>query len=301
MTNFLFPHTHSLFDLFPNMNSAFSKWSRVGLGTGTLASIGRGTTKAHVRNLLSSMQEIGVTVIDTADSYTSGRCENLLGQALHGRRDDFVVVTKAGYRHGDLPAPLHPFNPFIKKFHQKFSNGQCHTPAYLSHCLHRSLRRLKLDHVDAFLLHDPSLNVVTDLAVQASLAALQAAGKTLHLGVSSESPDILAAAIQAGCFSVIQTPANPTTIKRLSPICNLAEQNGIHLMANHVFFSGNTSGYQPIPGESLHESLLKHACRAMEQGTILVGTRNPMHLKECAEWARYCDLASGPSDVGWKS
>jgi aryl-alcohol dehydrogenase-like predicted oxidoreductase len=230
------------------------------------------------------MQEIGVTVIDTADSYTSGRCENLLGQALLGRRDDFVVVTKAGYRHGDLPAPLHPFNPFIKKFHQKFSNGQCHTPAYLSHCLHRSLKRLKLDHVDAFLLHDPPLAAVECQAVQASLQALQKTGKTIHLGVSSDDLHVLTAAINAGCFSVIQSPANPTTVGRLAPVWEQASRQGLHRMANHVFFSGHDSPAQLPAGMSRHECLMRYISARFGDGTILVGTRNPYHLHESARW-----------------
>jgi aryl-alcohol dehydrogenase-like predicted oxidoreductase len=256
-------------------SNSFSKWSRLGLGTGTLASVGRGTTPAHVHNLLSSMRDLGVTVIDTADSYTSGRCENLLGQALQGRRDDFVVVTKAGYRYGDLPWPLYPLNPFIKKAHQKLSGGQRHSPAYLTRSLTRSLQRLKLDHVDAFLLHDPSLQVVTDPAVQACLVALKQAGKTLNLGVSSEDSQVLAAAIQAGVFSVIQSPANPTTLARLTPIWEQASCQGIHRIANHVFFSGHATS-QHLPTEmSKHECLMRFISARFHGGTILVGTRNP--------------------------
>jgi aryl-alcohol dehydrogenase-like predicted oxidoreductase len=263
----------------------FSNWSRVGLGTGTLASVGRGTTATHVHDLLSSMREIGVSVIDTADSYTSGRCETLLGAALQGRRDDFVVVTKAGYRYGDLPWPLHPLNPFIKKAHQKLSGGQYHAPAYLTHSLDRSLQRLKLAHVDAFLLHDPALEIVADPAVQACLSALQTAGKTLHLGVSSENPDVLAAAIQAGCFSVIQSPANPTTLARLAPVWEQASRQGLHRIANHVFFSGHDSPAQLPAGMSRHECLMRYISARFGDGTILVGTRNPSHLHESARWA----------------
>ena len=262
----------------------FQKWSRLGLGTGRLASIGRGTTSRQVHDLLSLMIDSDITVIDTADSYTSGSCERMIGTAVQGRRESFVVVTKAGYRYGDLPWPLLALNPLIKKAHQKLSTGKCHAADYLVDSLNRSLQRLKLDHVDAFLLHDPPLAAVECQAVQASLRELQKNGKTIHLGVSSDDPYVLKAAINAGCFSVIQTPANPSIMNKLSPIWHLATQNGIHLMANHVFFSGNTSKYHPAPGSGLHESLLKHACRAIEQGTILVGTKNPMHLRECAEW-----------------
>ena len=77
----------------------FSNCSRVGLSTGTLASLDRGATQYHIRNQLPSMREIGVSVIDTDDSSTSGRCETLIGAALQCRRNDFVVVTK------DFPHP----------------------------------------------------------------------------------------------------------------------------------------------------------------------------------------------------
>lgn len=266
-------------------SSSFSRWSRVGLGTGTLASLGRGTTQEQVNRLLTTTRELGVSVIDTADSYTSGRCETMLGEALIGRRDQFVVVTKAGYRYGDLPWPLQSLNPFIKKAHQKLSGGQCHAPNYLTRSLERSLQRLKLDHVDAFLLHDPSLQVVIDPGVQASLSALKKAGKTLHLGVSSEKPDVLAAAIQAGCFSVIQSPANPTTVMSLSDIWQRASRQGIYRMANHVFFSGNAKPPDPSCTLLRHESLMRYVSARFGIGTILVGTRNPVHLQESIEWA----------------
>jgi len=266
-------------------SSSFSHWSRVGLGTGTLASLGRGTTQEQVNRLLSAMREMGVSVIDTADSYTSGRCETMLGEALMGRRDDFAVVTKVGYRYGDLPWPLQALNPFIKKAHQKLSGGQCHAPNYLTRSLERSLQRLKLDHVDAFLLHDPSLQVVTDPAVQASLSALKKAGKTLHLGVSSEIPDVLAAAIQASCFSVIQSPANPTTVRSLSEIWQQASRQGIHRMANHVFYSGQSSTLHLSKEMSYHECLMRYIAERFGNGTILVGTRNPSHLQESVRWA----------------
>ena len=262
----------------------FQKWSRMGLGTGRLASVGRGTTSHQVHDLLSSMIDSGITVIDTADSYTSGSCERMLGTALQGRRESFVIVTKAGYRYGDLPWPFLALNPLIKKAHQKLSGGQCHAPAYLTHSLNRSLQRLKLDHVDAFLLHDPPMATVECQAVQASLQALQKSGKTIHLGVSSDDPHVLTAAINAGCFSVIQSPANPTTVALLAPVWEQASRQGLHRMANHVFFSGNDSPAQLPAGMSRHECLMRYISTRFGDGTILVGTRNPSHLHESARW-----------------
>ena len=63
-------------------------WSKIGLGTGTLASLGRGTSQKIVCDLISWCAESGITVIDTADSYTSGRYETMLGIALRGKRGE---------------------------------------------------------------------------------------------------------------------------------------------------------------------------------------------------------------------
>jgi len=263
----------------------FSHWSHVGLGTGRLASVGRGTTPEQVNQLLSSMQDLGVTVIDTADSYSSGQCERRLGQAMRGRRESFVVVTKAGYRYGDLPWPFQPLNPFIKKAHQKLSGGQCHAPPYLTDSLNRSLQRLQIEQVDCFLLHDPPLAALLDPAVLTSLRALQQAGKTRHLGVSSGEPQVLTAALDAGCFTVIQSPANPRTVAELAPLWHRATAKGIHLMANHVFFSGNVTPAALPLNLSLHQCLMRYISSYFRHGTILVGTRNAAHLQEAAQWA----------------
>jgi aryl-alcohol dehydrogenase-like predicted oxidoreductase len=263
----------------------FNAWSRIGLGTGRLASLGRGTTMGMVSDILAVMTELGVTVIDTADSYSSGECERLLGSAMLGKRDDYIIVTKAGYRHGDLPGPGRVLNPFIKKLHQKLSSGQCHEPAYLTRHLERSLQRLRTDRVDAFLLHDPPLAAVTDTEVQACLKRMQADGKTIHIGVSSGVPAVLDATIGAGCFSVIQTPADPGVVNHLADLWKSATTAGIQRMANHVFYSGD---HPPTPrsGErQSHQKMMQHVVEHFGEGTILVGTRNPLHLRQAVKWA----------------
>ena len=178
-------------------SQSFSRWSRLGLGTGRLASVGRGTTLTDVRLLLGAMMDTGVTIIDTADSYTSGRCEQLIGRAIRGRRDDFVIVTKAGYRYGDLPPPFRTINPLIKKLWQLAGRSQCHRASYLAQCLERSLRRLGTDHVDAYLLHDPPFAAVTDPQVHEAFDRLRGQGKFLHAGISSDRPEVITAAINA--------------------------------------------------------------------------------------------------------
>lgn len=266
--------------------SSFSKWSRLGLGTGRLTSLGRGTSHEDVNRILSWMKDCNATVIDTADSYTSGRSEELIGRALSGRRESFVVVTKAGYRYGDLPNCFRRLNPLIKKFHQIIRRPSCHDAAYLIHNLHRSLTRLNTDYVDCFLLHDPPLEAVVSPNVQQSLLSAKQAGKVCQLGVSSSSNEVLEAAISAGCYSVIQSPGNLLTIPDLAPIWLKAEKAKIHLMANHVFFSGNNQNLAIPDGMKLHEYLMRSVSKYFINGTILVGTRNEAHFKENLDWLK---------------
>ncbi len=93
--------------------------TRIGLGTGVLGTLGSSATPAEVDRILGKMLEADIRVIDTADSYGSGEAERLLGKALRGRRGEFFLMTKAGYRYGDLPRPFTLANPFIKKAYHR--------------------------------------------------------------------------------------------------------------------------------------------------------------------------------------
>lgn len=264
--------------------TSFSNWSSVGLGTGRLTSVGKGTTQNDVHNILTWMADCKANVIDTADSYTCGRSEIFLGHALRGRRDRFVIITKSGYRYGDLPKPLSIINPLIKKFYQLSGNQSCHDPSYLTQNLERSLQRLNTDHVDCFLMHDPPLEAVTSENVQKALVKAQSDGKTVHIGVSSDQPVVLEAAINAGCYSVIQSPGNPSAAEQLHSIWRRAEQDKIHIIANHVFYAGKAISPAIPENTSIHEYLFKSACKFIPNGTILIGTKNQRHFKQCMDW-----------------
>jgi aryl-alcohol dehydrogenase-like predicted oxidoreductase len=261
-------------------NNSLSRWSRLGLGTGTLASLGRSASLTEVSLLLDAMIATGATVIDTADSYASGGCERLLGKALLGRRNKFVIATKAGYLHADFPRPFKALNQWAKKGMHLAGLRQCFSPSYLTKSLERSLSRLGCDAIDAFLLHSPSPEVIKDQAVHAMCGRLISAGKTLHVGLSSESPDVIRAAIDSGIFKVIQTPANLMVSEALMPLWNDCAAAGIHLMGNHVFSPACIAS----PGMT-HETLMRAASALLPQhATLLCGTRKPAHFKQTHEW-----------------
>ena len=134
--------------------------------------------------------ELGVTLIDTADSYGPNVSEELIAEALHPYPDELVIATKAGLtRHGPgIWAPL----------------GR---PEYLRQCVELSLRRLRLARIDLFQLHriDPQVPTSDQLG---TLADLQAEGKIRHIGISEVDVDQLAEAQRHATIVSVQNRYN---------------------------------------------------------------------------------------------
>jgi aryl-alcohol dehydrogenase-like predicted oxidoreductase len=110
--------------------------------------------------------DAGINFIDTADAYSRGESEEIVGKALKGRRDNVVLATKAHLPMGDDP------------------NQQGNSRRWLVRALEDSLRRLGTDHVDLFQIHRPA----PDTDVEETLSALTdlvRAGKVRAIGTST--------------------------------------------------------------------------------------------------------------------
>jgi pyridoxine 4-dehydrogenase len=118
--------------------------------------------------------EVGVTLIDTADSYGPHVSERLIAEALHPYSKDLVIATKAGF---DRPGP-----------DQWTVNGR---PEHLRAACDGSLRRLRLERIDLFQLHriDTKLPAADQIG---TLKDLQTEGKIRHIGLSEVSIDQIA-------------------------------------------------------------------------------------------------------------
>lgn len=257
-------------------------WSKLGLGTGTLASLGRAASTAEADRLVSSMVELGIRVIDTADAYGSGDCEYLLGRVIRGRRDSVTLVTKAGYRYSNLKGPLRCLNQIVKKLKQRFGPGQCFDPGYLEKCAEQSLTRLRAGHLDAFLLHNPAVSDIESGAVQAALQRIKDKGKAVAVGICSNNLRVLERAAMMEGIDVVQTPAALDLASQLRPLWQCFHDRGIHIIGNHVFNPACLSR----PGIR-HEQLMRASAALMPApATILCGTRKPSHLAQSNSWAR---------------
>ncbi|MEA1648739.1 aldo/keto reductase [Nitrospirillum sp. BR 11164] len=110
--------------------------------------------------------DAGINFIDTADFYSQGESEEIVGKALKGRRDRVVLTTKAHLPMGEDP------------------NQQGNSRRWITRALEDSLRRLGTDHVDLYLIHRPAPD--TDIEETLSvLTDLMRAGKMRAIGTST--------------------------------------------------------------------------------------------------------------------
>ena len=134
-------------------------------GRGKFASVGE-TDLDGARRQLDRCLDAGVTLVDTADVYSDGLSEEILGQALQGRRDRVVLATKARMPMGDGP------------------NDAGNSRAHLVAACEASLRRLQVDHIDLYQVHE--WDGVTPLEeTLGALDTLVRAGKVRYVGCSN--------------------------------------------------------------------------------------------------------------------
>jgi aryl-alcohol dehydrogenase-like predicted oxidoreductase len=141
--------------------------SAVGIGCNAF---GRRVDLDGVRDILDAAQDVGVTLLDTADTYGGqGASEEMLGEALQGRRDDFVVATKFGM---DMQGA------------NGADRGARGSRAYVRRAVEASLRRLRVDHIDLYQYHEPD-GVTPIEETLSALTDLVREGKVRYLGVSN--------------------------------------------------------------------------------------------------------------------
>lgn len=145
---------------------------------------------AEAKRVLARLAELGVTLIDTADSYGPHVSERLIGETLYPYPNGLVIATKGGYTR---PGP-----------NQWTPDGR---PEHLRAACDGSLARLRLERIDVYQLHcvDPKVPLADSVG---ALAALQSEGKIRHIGVSNFSVAQLQAAREIVAVVSVQNRYN---------------------------------------------------------------------------------------------
>jgi pyridoxine 4-dehydrogenase len=183
------------------------------LGFGTMQLPGKGVwgepeDRGEAIRVLHRAVELGVNLIDTADSYGPFVAEQLVHEALHPYPEDLVIATKAGLtRHG--PGIWKPVG----------------RPEYLRQQCELSLRHLGLERIELYQLHriDPQVPLADQVG---ELRALQQEGKIHHIGLSEVSVEQLVEAQETAEIVSVQNLFN--LIKRdAEPLLEYSEEHGI--------------------------------------------------------------------------
>ena len=264
--------------------------SAFGLGTWELGGLWWGPITAEDgAAILRRALELGVATYDASDAYGNGRSEVILGEAFRGRREEAVIVTKAGYLVGiDGAQTL-----FLQR---DAPQPQCYEPWYLRHECELSLRRLQTDYIDAYLLHDPPVDVVQREEPWEALRELKQAGKARSIGISSSVAACLEA-VRRGYAEVVEVSyslALPEAAAELFPLC---AEKGVGVLARSPFASGRlfqdaamverlTKELVKPPIQSLHEAAIKFVLAHPHVASCITGVMNTAELESNARAAQ---------------
>lgn len=169
--------------------------------------------------------ELGVNFFDTADVYGDGHSEELLGRAMRGRRERFVVATKIGWRGFDGEARRTAYTDVNK----------------LVAGVESSLTRLNTDYVDLIQSHisfrDPTMEIFVE-----GFERLQQAGKVKAYGVSTSDFDYIKAFGASGGCSSLQIDYSILNRTPEAEILDYCAQNGIGVIVRGALAMGILSG-----------------------------------------------------------
>ena len=244
-----------------------------------------------VAELLNSALDAGLNVIDTAECYYNS--EELIGQAVGSRRNDFHLFTKCGHPHG-------------------MESGANWSKPSILESVERSLQRLKTDRLDLLQLHSCSEAELRKGEVIDALQTARDKGHTRYIGYSGDSQAAHFAA-QSAVFDVLQTSINIADQEAINLTVPLAREKQIGVIAKRPIANAAwKTGHRPI--DSYHHEYwqrLRKLNYAFLRGdlnrsisialrftltvpgvhTAIVGTKKPERWRENAHL-----LEAGPLD-----
>jgi aryl-alcohol dehydrogenase-like predicted oxidoreductase len=201
------------------------------------------------RAVVDAAIDAGITLFDTADIYGGGgKSEELLGQALAGRRDQVLVATKFGHQHGDMG-----YGP---------AAGAKGGRGYIRRAVEQSLRRLSTDYIDLYQIHtpDPRTPVAETLG---ALGELVAEGKVRYFGHSNfagwQIAEAACVANQSGAVPFVSAQNHWSLLERAAEaeVVPAARHFGLGVLpyfplANGLLTGKIRRGIPPAEGTRLH-------------------------------------------------
>jgi aryl-alcohol dehydrogenase-like predicted oxidoreductase len=244
--------------------------SEIGFGGarigGLLAQDGGRTTSLRT---LEAAYDAGINFYDTADIYSQGESEILIGQAFRKKRDKVFIASKGGYC---LPARkklIQLIKPLVKPLVQAiglrraaipaaFSGGFAHdfSPGHLRVAAELSLRRLQSDYIDLYQLHSPPPQELRGARFQdtlGELARLKNEGKIREFGIALDAAEHAQDCLALEGVSSLQLPFGLLDLEGIDGVFQTLSDRQFGVIARGCFAGG-----------ALKESLTEADLRATE-------------------------------------
>ena len=256
--------------------------SEVGLAVWSLVAGEGARSDEAAAGVLGAALDLGVTYFEATDSDDGGRAEELLGQAVRGHRDEVTVATTFGY--DTTPRPWEPAG--AEPRHDW-------SAAFAARALDRSLRRLRLEPIDLWLLHHPTMDAIEFDELFELLEAQVGTGKIRHYGVVlGPGPgwgDEGAAALQERRVAAVETVYNLAEQSPGRDLAALAAGTGAGLVVRDPLAPrleaadrARLGFLERDRGQTLDQALLGFALADPAVATTLPPVRDRDHLAELA-------------------
>ncbi len=256
--------------------------------------------------LIEACGDAGINFIDTAAGYGAGHSEEVVGRAIKGNRDRWVIETKGG-----------------EGWTEDKHNWKDFSRTRLLAQIDESLARLNTDHVDVYLLHGPSDEDIEKGECLRALEDIRAAGKSRLVGVSLGPAAMGLALIDKGLIDVYQVSLSITDTRLADELLPAAAAAGIGIVARGAmgagFYTGlvdettafsesdrrggqsedsmksraavaSAFGFLERPDRSIAQSCIKHVLSFPEASTVIPGSKNMAHMLENAAASDAPDL-----------
>ena len=242
------------------------------LGFGAMRITGEGIwgwpeDREQAKKLLHRVLDLGINLIDTADSYGPEVSEYLIAEALHPYADGLVIATKGG---------------LTRKGPQQWE-ADCR-PEHLTRAINNSLRRLRVETIDLYQLH----TVDDDVPLEDSLGALkeaQDAGKIRHIGISNFSVDQIERAHEVVEVVSVQNRYNIGD-REHDPVVDYCTEHGIGFIPWYPLAAGDLAESQEFQEiAEAHDASASQIALAwlLKRSPVMLpipGTSSIAHLEE---------------------
>jgi aryl-alcohol dehydrogenase-like predicted oxidoreductase len=218
---------------------------------------------------LEAACDAGINFYDTADMYSQGESEILIGKAFRKKRDKVFIATKGGYCLPGRKKLIQLIKPFAKPIVRAIglrrsavpaalsgTVSQDFSPGHLRKAVEASLRRLHSDHIDLYQIHSPPPEELRGARLQDALGLLarfKAEGKIREYGIALDSVDDAAHCLDMEGIASLQMPFGLMDLEALDGVFDNVSERQYGIIARGCFGGGG-----------LKQSLTEADLRAIE-------------------------------------